>query len=185
MSSDGGYDVILADPAWKFKVWNADKSGRRPPYPLMTTEQICALEIPAAKNCALFLWATWPMIEHAFRVIKAWGFTYRTQAWTWVKLNKSGLGFFTGTGYYTRANTEPCLLAVRGKMSVQARDVQALIVSPVRGHSQKPDEQYPKIERLYPNMRYLEMFARQRRLGWSAWGNQVDSDVEIAARLPR
>lgn len=176
------FDVILADPAWKFKVWNEAKSGRRPPYPTMTTEQICALEIPAAKNCALFLWATWPMIEHAFRAISAWGFKYRTLAWVWVKLNRNGLGFYTGTGYYTRANSEPCLLAVRGSMPRQAKDVQAVIVSPVRQHSRKPDEQYPKIERLYPNMRYLEMFARQRRPGWSAWGNEVESDINVLMR---
>lgn len=185
--SDEKFDVILADPPWTFSAYNAAKSPKHAShkYDLMSTKDICKLTLPASENCALFLWATWPNIMDAFRVIEAWDFTYRTLAWCWVKLNKRSMSLFTGLGYYTRSNTEPCLLAVRGKMSVQAHDVQAVIVSPVRQHSRKPDEQYPKIERLYPNMRYLEMFARQRRSGWSIWGNEVDSDIEIATRLPR
>lgn len=178
------FDVILADPPWTFSVYNAAKSPKHAShhYDLMSTDDICKIAVPAAENCALFLWATWPNILDAFRVIEAWGFTYRTLAWSWVKLNKSSMGFFTGMGYYTRANTEPCLLAVRGRMPVQAHDVQALIVTPVRAHSRKPDEQYSKIERLYPNMRYLEMFARQKRPVWSSWGNEVNSDWQPAAQ---
>jgi len=175
------YDVILADPPWNFSVWNAEKSPKHAShkYPLMDTDAIGRLMIPAGDDAALFLWATWPNLLDALRVIGAWGFEYRTVAWVWVKANESGMGHHMGMGYYTRANTEPCLLAVRGRMPVEAHDVLALIYAPVREHSRKPDEQYNKIERLYPGRKYLELFARRKRPGWDAWGNEVESDVAI------
>ena len=182
------YDVILADPPWTFSVYNAAKSDRHVShkYDLMTTEQICDMPIRSmtADNCALFLWATWPNILDAFEVITAWGFTYRTEAWTWIKAKRGGLGFHFGMGYYTRANTEPCLLAVKGAMPVVSHDIQALIYHPVMAHSRKPDDQYRKIEALYPNMRYLELFARRKREGWDSWGNEVDNDVELVPVVP-
>ncbi len=176
------YDVILCDAPWKFQYWSpADPGARRAEnhYPVMELADICALNIPAAKNCALFMWACWPLLPEAIQVINVWNFVYKTIAWVWVKAKPDNFGFFTGMGFYTRSNTEPCLLAIRGSMPVQAHDIQALIYSPVREHSRKPDEQYPKIERLYPNMRYLEMFARRKRPGWDTWGNEVESDIEI------
>jgi N6-adenosine-specific RNA methylase IME4 len=147
----------------------------------MTLEEICALPIAelTSDNAALFLWSVWPRIFDAQAVITSWGFTYRTIAWVWVKAKKSGFGFFTGMGYYTRANSEPCLLAVRGRMPVLAHDVLSLIYAPVRKHSQKPDEQYPKIERLYEGP-YLELFARKKHSPkWDVWGNEVESDITL------
>lgn len=179
------YDVILADPPWHFDVWDEDTGAGRSAsahYPTMSIEHICAIDVAslAAPNCALFLWCCWPsMNEYPWRVLSSWGFAYKTIAWEWVKLNKSSFGFHVGMGYYTRANTEPCILAVRGKMPVAARDVQALICSPVRDHSRKPDEQYAKIERLYPGAKYLEMFARRRRPGWDVFGNQVEGSISL------
>jgi len=178
------YPVILADPPWRFEVWskNVGKSGRSPDkhYSTMTTEELCGLSIPATDDSVLFLWACWPTLPDAMQVIEAWGFEYKTVAWVWVKLNKNSMGFFHGLGYYTRANTEPCLLATRGKVpKPKARDVQALICSPIREHSRKPDEQYEKIERLYPQGPYLEMFARRTRPAWHVWGNEVVSDIQI------
>jgi N6-adenosine-specific RNA methylase IME4 len=177
------YGVILADPPWAYKAWDTKTNQGRTAesyYPTMNVDRIGDLDIPAADNCALFLWATWPCLPDALAVMDAWGFTYKTIAWTWAKLNRSGLGFHFGMGYYTRANTEPCLLAVKGNMPVATHDVQALIVSPVREHSRKPDEQYGKIERLYPDVLKLELFARRPRPGWAVWGNEVESDIEIA-----
>jgi len=94
-------------------------------------------------------------------------------------MNGDGLGTQMGMGHYTRANTEPCLLAVRGSMPVSSHDIQALIMSPVREHSRKPDDQYRKIESLYPAGPYLEMFARRKRAGWHSFGNEIESDVVI------
>jgi N6-adenosine-specific RNA methylase IME4 len=180
------YPVILADPPWEFQVWSkATGNGRSAEshYPTMSTDSLARLKLPAAGDCALFLWAVWPAIPDALRLISAWGFEYKTIAWVWTKLNANSMGTFVGMGYYTRANTEPCLLAVRGRMPVKAHDVQALIMSPVRQHSRKPDEQYAKIERLYDGP-YLEMFARRTRPGWDCWGNEVASTAEIAMALP-
>lgn len=180
------YDIILADPPWDFRVWDPDTGHDRSAeshYPTMTIEDLCNLPVGdlAAPNCALFLWAVWPSIfKYVPRLLHKdnWNFTYRTEAWVWVKAKRSGFGHHFGMGYYTRANTEPCLLAVRGNMPVAAHDVPALIYSPVREHSRKPDEQYTKIERLYPDQRYIELFARHKgRPNWHYWGNEVDSDI--------
>lgn len=178
------YDVILADPPWKFEHWSKTYiAGRdaRTHYDVMTLDDICRLPISslADDNCVLFLWTCWPHLEKSFEVIKSWGFEYKTEAWVWVKAKKSGFGFHFGLGYYTRGNTEPCLLATRGKMSVHSHSISALIYTPVREHSRKPDEQYAKIEKLYPNMRYLELFARQRRDGWDAFGNEIENSIVL------
>jgi len=179
------YDVILADPPWSFRVWSKDTGQGRSAashYPTMTLDEICDLPIGdlAADNCALFLWAVWPRIFDAKKVIEAWGFEYKTKAWTWVKAKKSGFGFFFGMGYYTRANDEPCLLAVKGRMPVESHRITGLIYSAVREHSRKPEEQYRKIETLYPNRKYLELFARRKHSSkWDVWGNEVPNSIEI------
>lgn len=181
------YDVILADPPWLFKVWNDETGHSRSAekhYHTMTIDDICALPVAelANENCALFLWCVWPSIfEYPQKVIDAWGFRYATKAFTWVKSRKNNVGFAMGMGYYTRANDEPCLLAIKGRMSVRDKGVLSIIHAPRRKHSQKPDAQYGKIERLYPNMRYLELFARKKREGWDSWGNEVENDIEILA----
>jgi len=179
------YDVILADPTWSFRVWNKDTGNGRSAishYPVMEIDELCALPIRelAEANCALFLWAVWPsLFDFVPPLLDAWGFKYKSLAWIWVKAKKDGNGFATGMGYYSRANSEPCLLAIRGNMPVAAHDVLAVIHSPRRAHSQKPDEQYAKIERLYPNAKYLELFARHKREGWDAWGNEIQNDITL------
>lgn len=184
------YDIILADPPWTFSVWNKDKSDRYVghKYDLMDTQAICDLPLGKliAKDAVLFLWATWPNLLDALRVIEAWGFTYKTEAWVWVKANKNGFGHFTGMGYYTRSNTEICLLATKGTpLKVASHSIQALIYAPVMEHSRKPDDQYRKIEALYPDRNYLELFARRKRPGWHSWGNEIRSDIEIMSKTLR
>ena len=193
------YDVILADPPWAYEVWNKDTgSGRSAEshYPTMSLDDICALPIAslAADNCALFMWAVWPSIFDAQKVIEAWGFKYKTLAFEWFKMNTSGKGWHVGMGYYTRANPEPCLLAVRGSMPVAVHDERNTLttytdqmfglpmVEKVKEHSRKPEEQYRKIEALYPNMRYLELFARRQRPGWDVFGNQVKGSIRLPTK---
>lgn len=201
------YQLIYADPAWQFKVWNRDTGQGRSAeahYRTMSLEEICALPVNeiADKNCVLFLWAVWPSLPEAFQVIEAWGFEYKTLAWEWIKLNKlwarflPGLFspdskayqtwlprlFHLGMGYYTRANPEPCLLAVKkkGKAPVAVRNERNLLFAPVREHSQKPLEAYEKINRLYPDrFPRLEMFARNSYSGWHAWGNQAPDSISL------
>ena len=182
------YNVILADPPWKYQYWSPAQKGTRRAenhYQVMELKEICALPIDdlTADNCVLFMWATWPLLYESQEVIKAWGFKYKTLAWVWVKAKRSGFGFFTGMGFYTRANTEPCLLAVKGSMPVARHDIQALIYSSVREHSRKPDDQYRKIESLYPDCNYLELFARRSRPNWDIWGNEVESTVYVLEAL--
>jgi site-specific DNA-methyltransferase (adenine-specific) len=179
------YDVILADPPWKFRYYNEEttdeKGAAQKHYDLMELEEICALPIGelGADNSLLFLWVTWPMLPKAFEVMKAWNYTYRTLGFVWVKANPTGFGFFTGLGYYTRSNSEPCLIGGRGFLPRQTATVSQLIYAPIREHSRKPEDTYRKIERLYPDHRYLELFARRKREGWDSWGNEIESDLEI------
>ena len=174
------FDVILADPPWRYnKIIGQGIAEDQ--YPTMSIEEICAVPIweVAADNCALFLWTTPPTIfEYAPLVFEAWGFRPVTKAFCWVKAKKSGFGFFYGIGHYTASNTEDCWLGIKGKMPTIGKTTQ-IIYSPVQGHSEKPSLQYSKIETLYPGMRYLELFARKKRPGWAAWGNEVEPDIEF------
>ena len=179
------YDICLSDPPWYFKNYSADAPGEIHDrsrgaaryYPTMKTIDIMSIPVNLVveDNALLFIWAVWPLLPDALQVIKAWGFEYKTIAWVWIKANKSGMGFFTGMGYYTRSNSEPCLLATRGKVRRPVhKGIQSLIYSPVREHSRKPDDQYRKIESLYPDKKYLELFARRERKNWASWGNEVE-----------
>lgn len=186
------YDVILADPPWEFKTWSEKGQGRSASrhYPILSIEDLCNLPVReiASENCALFLWTTWPTIyKYPLRIFESWGFTYRTEAFVWVKpladfsTKESAVIWAMGTGYYTRANSEPCLLAVKGRMPVADRGVISIICEPRGKHSEKPHQQYSVIERLYPNMRYIELFARTKRPGWHVWGDEVESDIDLEA----
>jgi N6-adenosine-specific RNA methylase IME4 len=170
------YGVIYADPPWTFATYSVKGKGRSPEahYDCMSLEELEKLPVGdwAAPDSVLLLWATDPLLDKAFELIRAWGFTYKTVGFYWVKLNKSGRGFFTGLGFWTRANPEPCLLATKGRPKRLASDVAKLVVSPRREHSRKPDEIYERIERLAPGP-YLELFARTARPGWDAWGAEV------------
>jgi N6-adenosine-specific RNA methylase IME4 len=181
----GHFGAISADPPWLFATRSGKGKGRSPEqhYDCMDLDGIKALPVAdlAAPDCALFMWTTDPMLPMALEVISAWGFTFKTVGFYWVKTNRDGSPF-TGMGYWTRANPEQCLLATRGRPARINKDVRRLITSPRREHSRKPDEVRPSIERLVPGP-YLELFARQAAPNWSTWGNQVDKfqPLEIAA----
>ncbi len=180
------YDVIYADPPWAYRTWSKKGQGRSAEhhYPTMTLEDIAALDVLALanSNCVLFLWATFPQLEDAFRVLKAWGFTYKTVAFVWVKQNRKTPPLFFGLGHWTRANAEVCLLATRGHPRRMSAKVHQVIVSPIRRHSQKPDEARERIVELIGDVRRVELFARERADGWDAWGNEVESDIKLKVR---
>lgn len=185
------YNIIYADPPWRFKNWSmkelavrGEKWARRygrSPYDVMDIKDICALPVGdlAAKDCILFLWATYPKLREAFEVIDAWGFKYKTVAFTWVKLNPSGLGFHFGLGYWSRGNPELCLLATKGHPKRLSKSVPNLTITPRRDHSRKPDEVRKKIIELVGDLPRIELFARDTTEGWSVWGNEVESDIEL------
>ena len=110
---------------------------------------------------------------------KAWGFEYKSVAFVWLKLNKSGKGWFYGLGFWTRGNAEICLLATKGHPKRKSNRVHQFIISPLRGHSQKPDEARDKIIELVGDLPRVELFAREKADGWDAWGNEIDCDLEI------
>ncbi len=169
------YRILYADPPWSYRSRNHGRGGAADHYETLSIEQLKELQLPAANDCALFLWATWPLLPEAFELIRAWGFQYRSVAFCWVKLNPSGRGLATGLGAWTRANTEPCLLATRGRPTRVSRSVHSVVVSPRRRHSQKPDEVRDRIVQLLGDLPRLELFARCRVPGWDAWGNEVVS----------
>lgn len=177
------YRVIYADPPWTFATYSAKGRGRCADahYDVMGQGDLAALPVAewADDDCILLMWATDPLLPQALDLIRAWGFTYKTVGFYWAKLNRSASAaamtersFFTGLGYWTRANAEQCLLATRGKPKRKARNVPRLVVAPRREHSRKPDEVYDRIERLADGP-YLEMFARASRTGWDGWGDQT------------
>lgn len=195
----GGYAAIYADPPWHFKTYN-EKGRKRSPdwkrfkgspsmhYDTMSAEAIRALPVAdlAADDSCLFLWICWPLLPEALALIEAWGFTYKTCGFDWVKAHAGQLDMLRddndvqiGMGYWTRSNSEVCLLATRGKPKRLKADVRQAIIEPRRQHSRKPDCVYGRIERLVAGP-YVELFARTTRKNWSSWGNQIGKFAEVA-----
>lgn len=183
----GHFKAILADPPWNFVTWSAARctgklggGARQAPYRAMVQDEICELPVAelAADECVLFMWMCWPQLKQAIAVLDAWGFEYKTCGFSWIKANASQVEMFRddieprmNLGYWTRANSEACLLATRGKPKRQDAGVRQAIIEPARQHSRKPDCVHERIERLVAGP-YLELFARQSRPGWTTWGNE-------------
>ena len=175
------YSVIYADPPWSYRTWSKQGSGRTAEnhYPTMILPDICALPVAdiADKDCALFLWATFPNLQEAFEVINAWGFEYKTMAFVWVKRNKKSPSWFVGLGHWTRANAEICLLATRGKPQRISKSVRQIVDTPIERHSKKPDEVRSRIVELMGDVPRIELFAREHTAGWDVFGNEVNSTI--------
>ncbi len=146
---DKKYGIIYADPPWGYRN-KGTRAAASKHYEVMTMKDIAALPVAklAADDCLLFMWATFPMLQEALNTIKAWGFTYKTVAFVWVKQNRSGSGIFWGLGNWTRSNAEVCLLGVKGKPKRQNAGVSSVILSPVERHSKKPDVARTRIKAL-------------------------------------
>ena len=147
----------------------------------MSLTDICALPVAdiADKDCALFLWATFPNLQEAFEVIKAWGFKYKTVAFCWVKRNRKSPSWFVGLGHWTRANAEICLLATKGKPQRISKSVRQIVDTPIERHSKKPDEVRNRIVDLMGDVPRIELFAREKTDGWDVFGNEVKSDIML------
>jgi len=177
--------VICPDFPWQFQVYSGKGKQRSAEryYDTWPLERIKAfaplIGRLAAPDCALLMWTVWPEHPGALEVIAACGFVYKTCDFLWVKTTKDakvitldGHGLHQGTGYHTRANTEACLLGTRGSPLRLSKDVHQVVIAPVGEHSEKPDEVYRRVERLYPGP-YLELFARRPRDGWTTWGDEI------------
>ena len=179
------YQIIYADPAWSYR----DKREKHPRlcggalrhYPTMKIEDIKSLPVAdiAAENAMLFLWVTFPNLQEGLDVIKAWGFKYKTLGFSWIKTNKrSGTPFF-GIGYYTKSNCEVCLIGVKGKPIKQSNSVSSVVIEPRGEHSKKPEKVRDLIVELCGDIPRVELFARKKSDGWDAWGNEVESDIDL------
>lgn len=189
-TTDKKYDIIYADPPWRYQDKTCEGACAKH-YHTMGVDEICALPIAnlSAKNCILFMWATYPQMQEALKVIAAWGFKYKTIAFQWVKLNRNvKLNNFTiatvqdilhktcffGLGRWTRGNTECCLLATKGTPHRQNNSVSQLVFAPLTRHSNKPPEVRDRIKILMGGgTRSLELFAREQVEGWDYWGDEV------------
>lgn len=198
------FSIIYADPPWAYD----DKLDvtRTLKYPTMTEKELAALRVAdlAADDCALFMWATFPTLweskrkagqvtttSRVARILDAWGFEYVTVGFVWIKVNKltevnqasffpsDSFDAFWGGGHWTRANAEICLIARRGKPKRVDASVHQVIYAPIDEHSRKPPETRDRIVKLMGDLPRVELFARQTVSGWSAWGNQVESTVEV------
>lgn len=195
MTSPVKYSVLAADPPWPYHDLGHTRRVDRI-YPLMKIEDICALRSMidrlALPNCALFLWATAPLLPEALTVIEAWGFKYRTHG-VWDKERVAG-------GHYWRGQHELLLLGIKGKPSlvepsvvrkrsiaerqglkppkevVAVHNLPSIFREHRREHSRKPEIAYRHIEAMYPEADKLELFARHERAGWDAWGNELNGN---------
>ena len=198
------YDIIYADPPWSYK----DKKANDPrlggiTYDVMELEDIKAMgEIIkqiTERDCALFLWVTMPMLREGLEVINAWGFEYKTCAFTWVKLRPNALlggaygteagreqgvetitgsDIYSGLGHWTNGNAELCLFAKKGKPKRKNKNIKQIVVAPRSRHSEKPIEVRDRIEQLIVGDKKIELFCRGvGGTGWDIWGNE--SEVSI------
>lgn len=185
----GPFGCILADPPWSFLTFSgATMTPHRSAedhYSTMTIEDMKSLPVGdvADRDCALFMWIVGSHLVEAIELAAAWGFTFRTDAFYWLKsriIDADQADLFTGDvpeprmgfGYWTRKQIEPCWLFTRGKPRRLAKGVRQAIIEPRREHSRKPSAQYARIEALVAGP-YLELFAREQRPGWTAWGNEI------------
>jgi N6-adenosine-specific RNA methylase IME4 len=178
------FPVIYADPPWPWETFGPlgrIRSCADHHYGLSPIDEIKALPVGAlaADDCVLLLWGTWPRLLNVVEVIAAWGFTYKTLGFVWVKttkdaefVNLDGDGLHTGMGYWTRSNSEFCLLATKGEPMRLMTDVHEVVLAPVGEHSAKPEEVRRRIERLLPGP-YLELYGRKPVDRWHVWGNEI------------
>ncbi len=169
------FGVIYADPPWLFETYSEKGQDRKPGYktdPLDPIKKLPVKEL-AADNCVLFIWVLMNQLPQAFEVIDAWGFEFKTCAFTWVKQNQHNDKPFLGMGYWTRANAELCLLATKGTPTRLDAGVPQVLLSKIMEHSRKPEEFANRIERLVGGP-YLELYARRERDGWTSWGNEIE-----------
>lgn len=179
------YDVVVTDPPWSYH-GAQDKWGAAAKfYPTMADEDLAALPVRdiLAPRAVVFMWATGPRLDAAVDLLRAWGLHYRGVAFTWVKTRKDGVTPIGAQGVRPSIVKPTAEFVLAGSTVAKGRPlpladegVPHVVLAPRAEHSRKPDEVLERIERLYPQARRLEMFARRRRAGWDAWGNEVASD---------
>lgn len=183
-TTNNKYEIIYADPPWSYyndMTVNPDcttvKGMRRPPYPVMSVNDICKLPIKniTAENTILFIWTTdYHLASCIEKVIPAWGFEYKTIGFIWAKKNNQGKQVSFMGAYTKKSGCELCLIATKGKDAhklVQKHNINSFIEYPRGEHSKKPDIIRDSIVELTGERKRIELFARDKFEGWDVWGN--------------
>lgn len=183
---EGGWEVILSDPPWRFKSNSVEKPGRNAMrhYDTMTLAEIEALPVRdvVARDALLAFWITGPLLVVGAHlpIFKAWGFKPSAMGFVWIKTNRRHVAdaftesdLFMGGGFTTRKNAEFIVFGKRGRSLRRNASVREVIVSAVREHSRKPDEIHDRLETYAGERRRLEMFGRRSRPGWHVVGNEA------------
>ena len=189
------YSIVYVDPPWKYNDPLGSSSAKMGAceyhYNTMSIEELCNLPVGdlADKDCALFMWATFPKLNEVFKVIEAWGFTYKTVAFVWIKLNPKSKTIFKGIGRWVQGNAEIVLFATKGKLQRINKNVPQVILAERGEHSRKPDEAKERIIKLLGELPRIELFARDREPlfagvhdGWDRWGNETQNSVELVPK---
>ena len=163
------YRVIYADPPWNYGNSGLDDYGHAERhYPTMSIEELCNLDVPGIveDDSVLFIWTTSPLLEDSFRVIRAWGYNYKT-SFVWNKIKHN-------FGYYNSVRHELLLVCTKGScLPDNAKLFNSVQSIERKEHSEKPEEFREIIETLYTKGKKIELFSRKQTEGWSSWGNQV------------
>ena len=170
---EGKYNVIYADPPWKYGDKLIEGYGAvEHHYTSMTIQELCELDIKniVDDNAVLFLWVTSPLLEECFSVIKAWGFKYKA-SFIWDKIKHNW-------GHYNSVRHEFLLICVRGTFLPQSKELHDSVISIERSkeHSEKPEYFRKLIEKMYPDSKKIELFARRKTKGWQVWGAEINND---------
>src|SRR5699024_8182931 len=174
------YPIIYADPPWQYRQ-SKGQGVTENHYRTMNLNDICYFPINTipCKDSVLFLWATFPMLKEALKVMAAWGFTFETVAFVWVKQNKSGNDFFFGLGHWTRSNAEICLLGVKDRIKCISNSDLQVIISPLVEHSKMPDIARDKSVELMGELPRIKLLANQRTDGCDVCGNEVQHILSL------
>ncbi len=172
------YKIIYADPPWKYNDKALNRGGAERHYSTMNLEDIKNLPVNnlADKDSLLFMWATFPLLPEALEVMKAWGFKYKTNGFTWVKRNKNVDSLYMGMGGYTRSNAEICLIGKKGK-GVERLDasIRQTQIHPIMKHSKKPSAFRDDIVKMYGvKCNKIELFSRDSLFFWDVHGNETN-----------
>jgi len=176
------YNIIYADPPWRYDYCRSKKREIENHYQTMTKDDLCKLPVCelADNDAILFMWVTYPKLDWFLDIVKAWGFEYKTVAFVWVKKNKKADSFFWGMGNYTRSNSEMCIVATKGKsLKRLTASIHQIIYEPIAAHSKKPDIVRDNIVGLFGDLPRVELFARNKSEGWDVWGNEVECTAEL------
>lgn len=174
--TDKKYNLIYADPPWSYRNMGNIQATAKEHYNTMTENDIYNLGETIKRisdiNCMLFLWVTFPKLQEGLNTIKAWDLNIKQYGFNWIKKNKNGTNFF-GVGWYTKSNSEICLIGVKGKPFKKSNSISQIIETVREEHSKKPAIVRDKIVQFCGDIPRIELFARQTADGWDSWGDEI------------